>query len=91
MEPMNLTGINCSAARVAQYQGLFPPHCNNGAGCSACWDKFQGAGSALRRMAMANKRRQIGGDVCGPQPDAWPPRSASKTFAEERYGETYDE
>lgn len=39
---------NCCPSRVKRYRGLRAPRCNDGAGCSKCWVKW----NAVKRTGL---------------------------------------
>ena len=47
---------NCPPSRLKNYKGLIQPRCNDGAGCPACWAKYDSKPAIARRMHRRGKR-----------------------------------
>lgn len=47
--------MNCPPSKVAAYRTIRPPTCQGGAGCAACWAKYN---EAVRRADKAEDLRQ---------------------------------
>lgn len=41
--------VECAPRVVRRYKAKSPPRCNNGAGCRACWAKWDARGVAAPR------------------------------------------